>query len=146
MSAFIFQQKWTILYKQNGVFKPFMGLNNFTLNFCDYLASGGVKAMMMDIMFKNMKKHTNLFNGCPFKVNFKVFKLVRQCELMNVSYGSLQGHYYVKSFQIDDADFPHVFRAGEYRFILLYYLKEKDTFLFRLELAMRLKAKSFTVS
>lgn len=58
-----------------------------------------------------------------------------------------QGQYYVKHFKVDDSDFPPLLRAGDYRLMFILYIqrKDKDVFLFRVDIALRLKAKSFAV-
>lgn len=63
------QLKLSVWRKENGVFKIFMGINNLTIDICAYLNSGGVAGMMFDILFKNIKQHSNLFDyRCPIRV------------------------------------------------------------------------------
>lgn len=52
----------------HGRFTTFYGMNNITINICAFF-KGTVTSNLMILTAAKAKKHTNLYHGCPYKVN-----------------------------------------------------------------------------
>lgn len=132
-----------VWFKQNGVYKTYLGIHNFTLDICQYL-SGGVNSMMTEIFFGNMKHYTNLISGCPLKVTLIQCTILEEFVYLNSCSFQL-AHYYVKEFKVDDKNFPPNLRTGDYRILLVYYSKEekRNVNLYTVRIDIFIRTKSY---
>lgn len=66
--------KFSLLTKKKNHMSVFGGLQNVTIDLCQYFGNGGLTSMIMDIFFADLKAHSNLFHPCPFEVNISIVK------------------------------------------------------------------------
>ena len=48
-------------------YKPYLGIHNITLDVCGYLG-GKTPSMLADMLYKDIRKYSNIFHSCPFSV------------------------------------------------------------------------------
>lgn len=77
-----FQMKITMSVKQKNAYRIFLGMNNVTVDLCAYFG-GSLSSAIMNVFFKDLKEHTNLFHPCPFSVNFlHIFQFRKQMDTL----------------------------------------------------------------
>lgn len=69
---FYFQIKFTLLHKgaHENVYKPLLGLNNFSVDACSYLG-GSTASILLDMFVKDIKRFGNFYHPCPFSVDIQ---------------------------------------------------------------------------
>lgn len=112
-------------------FKPFLGLSNVTVDLCQYLDHGN--SMLVDMFIDQIKKTSNLFHSCPFKVCFIVIgtchvasACAREMNVLLVNENHFQGHCYVKDFSPSTKRWPSIIPSGEYYMWFLFYTKKSN--------------------
>lgn len=134
-----------VLHKQNGVYKTYLGLNNLTLDVCQFFSHVRANGFMMDILFSNIKQHSNFENGCPFKVIRCTIQRFPTCLSISSCCSFQRPHYFIKEYKVIDKNFPPNIRIGEYRLLFNYYSKQgkQNIFLNSLTADVMIRLKSY---